>query len=295
MSYLPNTQADFDNPPQYIAEGTSASTFGTTPTSPTWVEGGIMQDISVDSQIEFDQILALGNYDILDKVKTGEMHAFTLNYKLLNTTMSKHGINAPVGAGTVLQHLSWLWSHKVDGTTQYVIATGARPQSTTLSTDGGAWTCNQTFICKDIAPFTTSAIAGQTLITPTETGALVASDAGSNAFTWNSVAHDLKSFSMTVAFGMSLQKVLGETNIKMSRPSNRRITWSAEVYQESSSIQSDYDAGTARAIAMAVESGTSAIAMTNARIESYSPTHSAASEDLVTESLSGTCEAVALT
>lgn len=294
MSFLPNTQADFQKPPQYVAEGTSAATFGVMPTSPTFVEAGIVQDISIDSQIEFDEILGIGNYDILDKVKTGEMHAFTLNYKLLNTTLPKFGMNAPNGSGTVLEHLSFEWSHNVDGTEQYNIATGCRPNSTTISTDGGAWNCSQTFVCKDIAPLASSGTAGATYITPTETGGLVASDAAADAYSWNSAAHDLKAFSCTVSFGMGLQKVLGETNIKMSRPTNRRISWTAEVYQESTSIQADYDAGTARAMVMDIENGTSALTFTNARIESYSPSFSAASEELVTESISGTAEALAL-
>jgi len=294
-SYIPATMRDYTNIPQYIAEGTSAATFGVMPTSPTFIQPNLITDFTIDQQITKADVLELGNYDIVNAVKTGEVSAFSLKANITDTTLAKTGFNAPSGSGTVEESQSWIIGKDFDGTDNYRTLLGARPISTTLSAERGLWELDMSFVCREITDWSTSAPAGSTLLTAASSStALSHSDAAADPFSWNSAAYDILSFSATTTFELALVEVMGKVNIEHSRVANRRNIGSATVYQKNTTIQTDHNALTKRALAMDVENGTSAFTDTDARITSYSSNPSAASPDIIKEDITWEAESRAL-
>jgi len=289
-SYIPATMRDYTNPPQYIVEGTTAATFGVTPTSPTYIQPNIITDFTIDHTITKADVLELGNYDIINAVKTGEIGAFTIKANITDTVLAKTGFNAPSGSGTIEESQSWAVGKDFDGTDNYRLMKGARPISTTLSAERGLWTLDMSFVCREITDWSTSAPAGSTLLTSASSiTALDHSSASDDPFTWNSAAYDILSFSATTTFELGLVEVMGKTMIEHSRVSHRRNTGSATIYQKNTTIQGDHSALTKRALTMDVENGTSAFSDTDARITSYASNPSASNTDIIKEDI--TCEA----
>jgi len=293
--YIPATMRDITNPPQRIAEGTTAATFGVQKTSPTYISTEMITDFTVDQQITKADILELGNYDIVNAVKTGEVSAFSLKANISDTVLAKYGFNAPNGAGTVEESLQFIYSKDFDGTDYYRTLLGARPISTTLSAERGLWELDMSFVCREITDWSSSAPAGSTLLTgSSDTVALSHSDAAADPFAHNSNAYDILSFSATTTFELALVEVMGKVNIEHSRVSHRRNIGSATIYQENTTLQADHNALTKRAITMDVENGTSAFTDTDARITSYSSNPSAGNTEIIKEDISWEAENRAL-
>ena len=290
-SYIPATMRDITNPPQYLAEGTSAATFGVQPTSPTYIQPNLITDFTIDETITKADVLELGNYDIVNAVKTGEIGAFTIKANITDTTLAKTGFNAPSGSGTVEESQAWIVGKDFDGTDNYRTMLGARPISTTLSAERGLWSLDMSFVCREITGWSTSAPAGSTLLTAASSiAALGHAEAAADPFAHNSNAYDILSFSATTTFELGLVEVMGKVNIEHSRVSHRRNTGSATIYQESKVINDDYRSNIKRGITMDVENGTSAFTDVDARITSYSSNPSASNTDVIKEDISWEAE-----
>lgn len=290
-SYLPATMKDYTNPPQRVVEGTTAATFGVQPTSPTYISTELITDFTIDQSITKADVLELGNYDIVNAVKTGEVSAFSLKANITDTVLAKYGFNAPNAAGTVSESLAFIIGKDFDGTDNYRTMLGARPISATLSAERGLWSLDMSFVCREITDWSTSAPTGSTLLTASSSStALSHVDAAADPFSWNSAAYDVLSFSATTTFELSLVEVMGKVNIEHSRVANRRNTGSATIYQKNTTIQTDSNALTKRALSMDVENGTSAFTDTDARITSYSSNPSAGNTDIVKEDISWEAE-----
>ena len=300
MSFNPTNQKDFVKVLQYVSENSSSTpaNYGVFPTaSPVFVAAGINAEISIDPRIVYEEVLALGNYDIADAIKTEETHGFTLKSKIVDSTLAKYGFNVPVGAGTAADSLSFIYSKNIDSVENFTKISGARPLSTTLSLDRGAWMLDQTWIAKDIATENTShGLTSPTFVsTPTGTPW---SHTGITAtpLTINSVDYKHRRFSSTSTFDMSILDTNGDVNIIFSKVANRRITMSADVWKKSSVLRADHDAGTPRAAVMSVNSaGSSTLTYVDYRITDWSERHIAGATDALIESISGTAETVVLT
>ena len=296
MTYVPNTQVDIIRPLQYTEEGTTQATFGVMPTSPTFVAAGINTDFNIDYANTKEDILALGNIDVQDMVKTNERNTFTLKSNISDTVLAKYGINTPVGAGTSGASVAFLFSYNVDGTETFQTLLGCKPISTTLSVDRGLWVLDQTWLAADITIPAAAAPAGATMVsTPTAT-ILAHADSAADPFTWDSVTYDTSSFSITNTFDYGMLEVNGQLNIQHAIPSARRTTIDVEVYQKDDLLQADYDAlTTITTWTMDLEQGTSLFTGTTSRIVDYDRPLAGSSTELIKEKISIETEAVELT
>lgn len=296
MSFVPTTPRDIVKPLQFVEEGTSAATYGTTPSSPTFTAAGINTEITLDPRIMSEKIRALGSEDYADSVKTGEAYAFSLKSKMLNTTLAKYGIQAASGTGTIGAHLTFVYSKYVDGTQTYYRMVGCRPISTTISVNRGLWDLDMTFHCQEIKdPVTTSdgGLTGPTFVTAIPSGSPLTHYDQAAPFTYNGTSYLDRSFSLTVTRDLSVLEVNGYVLAQHSRAALRNISWSAEVVQKNTSLftanadQTEathtYKIGTAETITLS-----------NSRITGYSTVESGSSSDPTYESLSGEASAVAI-
>lgn len=293
MSFVPTTARDIVKPLQYVEEGTTAATYGTTPTSPTWTAAGINVEISVDPRSVSEKIRALGSEDYADRVKTQENYAFTLKSKMLNTTLAKYGIQAASGTGTIGAHLSFLFSQYIDGTEYYTRMVGCKPISTTISVNRGLWDLDMTFHCQEIKDETTSGVAGSTYVTAIPSGSPLAHNDQASPFTWNSVSYMDRSFSMTVTRDLSLLEVNGNVLVQGARAAMRNISWSSEVYKKNATLFTEHADQTERTFTYKIGSAET-ITLTEATITGYRQNHSGSDSDPVIESLSGEAKSVAI-
>lgn len=293
MSFVPTTARDIVKPLQFVEEGTTAATYGVTPTSPTWTAAGINVEITTDPNIVSEKIRALGSEDYADSVKTQENYAFTLKSKMLNTTLAKYGISAVSGTGTIGASLSFTFSKYIDGTENYTRMVGCRPISTTISVNRGLWDLDMTFHCQEIKDETTSAVAGSTYVSAIPSGSPLTHYDQASPFTWNSASFMDRSYSLTVTRDLSLLEINGAVLVQHSRAALRNISWSAEVYKKSTALLTDHYDQAERTFTYKIGSGET-ITHTNARITSYRESHSGSNSDPQIESISGEASAVAI-
>jgi len=295
MSYVPSvTTQDIVKPLQYIEEGTTAATFGVMPTSPTFIAAGINTDISLDPDIQKEDVLTLGKLDIHEQVKTGERFTFNLKSDISDLVLANYGVNTPNGTGTIDASVAFLYSYNEDATEQFQTMLGCRPITTTLSVDRANWKLDQTWLCKDITDPSASGPVGSTFITAPPSAAPITHADQADPFTWDSVVYDTSSISLSVAFDLAQLEVNGQLQIQSSRAATRRITADVEVYLKDGLLWPDNNALTKVTTAL-IKIGTGDTAtLTDSRIVDYDRPLSATSTDVIKERISIESEAVAI-
>lgn len=295
MSYVPSvTTQDIVKPLQYIEEGTTAASFGVMPTSPTFVAAGINTEVSLDPDIQKEDVLTLGKLDIHEQVKTGERFAFNLKSDISDLVLANYGVNTPNGTGTIDASVAFLYSFNIDGTEQFQTMLGCRPSSTSLSVDRGNWKLDQTWVCQEITDPAASGPAGSTFITAPPSAAPITHADQADPFTWDAVVYDTSSISLSVAFDLAQLEVNGQLQIQESRAATRRITADVEVYLKDNLLWPDNNALTKVTTAL-IKIGTGDTAtLTDSRIVDYDRPLSATATDPIKERISIESEAVAI-
>jgi len=295
MSFNITTTRDIVKPFQYVEEGTTAATYGVIPSSPTFIAAGINTDIELNPNIVADKIRALGLEDYADSVKTQENYAFSLTSKILNTTISKYGIQAVGGAGTIGASLAFLFSKYIDGTEYYTKITGARPISTTLSVARNTWTLEQNYHCKEILDEVTShGIGGvPVFVTSVPSGSPLKHQDGASPFVWNSIVYPERSFSATFVRDLSLLEINGDVLVSYSKAAMRNISWNAEVFKKSNVLATEAYDHTKRTLTYKIGSS-EVMTFTEAKILGYVEKHSATENTPAIEAISGEARAVNL-
>jgi len=284
MSFNPTTKRDIVKPLQYVAEGTSAATYGVTPSSPTYIAAGLNVEITLDPNVLSEKVMALGLEDYADSIKTQENYAFSLKSNIFNTTLAKYGINAVNAAGTIAEHLTFTYSKNLDGTENYTRMVGCKPISTTLSVARGLWTLDMTWHCQEIKDELTSGVAGATHITAVPSNTPFTHQDGASPFSWNSVVTLERSFSVTVTRDISLLEINGNVLVQFAKAAQRNITFDVEVYKKAATILTDYYDQTQRTATYKI--GASDVAtFTNAKIVGYTESHSGTNTNAAIEQL----------
>ena len=298
------TKRDIVKELQYVGETDTVSTpgsYGTTPTSPTFIITGNNTEITVNPDVQHLDVNVLGSEDIIAGVKTQSLYTFSLRNNPVDLALWRYLWNAS-GGGTASpdESLSFTYSYNLDGTEHYQHMRGCRPTSGTLSVARGMWEQNITFIAQDITiPNTTSGDPGTPVYQTSETSSdpIVHSDGGANPFAWNSNDFGERSFSTTVTRNMAVMAVNGETDITYTKVTDRNITFTADVFagtaSQTTTLYTDYEGKTARTATYKFNSvGSITLTYTKAIITDYNYTHAAGSTDALIESITARAESV---
>jgi len=231
------TKLDIVKPLQYIGEGDSeadATKYGVTPDGAAFVLVGNNTEINPQIESSHADVVGLGNEDILSMVATGRAYAFSIRYTPININLLKFIWNASAaGTANPRESLSFTYSYNLDGTEYFRHIRGARPTSTTFSVARGLWEAEATFIAKDITiPNATSGDPATPVYqsAETSTAGIGHIDSGASPFTLNSIVYGEKRFSITVTRPVAVEDVNGELDILYSKLTDRRITWTADVF-----------------------------------------------------------------
>jgi Phage tail tube protein len=282
---------------QYVKEITR----GTTPSSPTFVAAGPIQDWSPTLTTNSIDYRMLGSEDIYKVIKTGERYSYDIAYNPIDTVLLQMGINL-TGTNNRYESVTMLLSQlmNVTGTLteKYILMKGSQCNSTTIDVTLEAVGVTQTWIPSEITtPATTAGIG-----TPVYAAAMTATpwtgiNGGANSLTFNgSNTTKLRNFSVTIDNNIDEIQPIGSTTVMWAQPTIRDITGTFDVIYENDNFLADAKTVTARTMSYVLDtSGPSTLTFTDVYLKEYNESISATSTEAKTQSFAWRAKSVVIT
>lgn len=297
------TKRDIVKTLQYKGEGNTVSTpanYAAAIVDPTFTAVGKVTDINLQPDIQHMDSDVLGNEDVIDAVKTGEMYAFQISFQMRNTSLINYAFSpSGGGVGSIDESLTFMFSEYISGVENFTAMYGCRPTSCSATLDKGVWTANMTFIAKQITlPSATSPWAAQTPTYASEPAgsAMTHSGAGADPFTWDTTPYPESRFTCNVTRGMAVQSVNGVNQIIYCKASTRRIEFSVDAFVKNTTLETDWLAKTERTAGYSISTSPNAdFAFVDCVITSYNRQKSASSADAFRESVTARAGSATIT
>jgi hypothetical protein len=286
MSFPVTTSLRVVKPLQYVVE----TTRGVTPSSPTFVNAGPIQEFTPNTETNSVNYRMLGSPDLYKVLKTGERFSFDITFNPIDKNLLSKGINLDSQDVTHNrdQTLTFLMSQQMNAagtlSEHYIKATGCSCDSTSIDISLEAVNVSQTWIANDI-PIPTTAHG---ITTPTFASAITASPwtgltAGSSSLTHNSNSYILRGFSCTVSHNTDQFQPIGEANVFATIPTIRDISGSFDVLHKDNVLSTDCENVTPRTATVALSTDTK-LTFTDMYLTSYNETISATATEAKTVS-----------
>ena len=289
MSLSPSSVVDVTRQVQYVVE----STYGTTPTSPTLINAGAIQDINDTTDITAKRYRVLGSEDIYKGLLCGELYAFELKYNPATTTFPKIGLDA----GQVAS-ISLVVGYKLNAVENFVTFKGCKTDKIDIEITTDDMVVTQNFICQNVTtPSTSHGLGASTSFAANFSGTpLCAPDTGSNPLTINSLNYDCIRFHVSVARNLDARRVIGLSKIKYLVSTTRDIDVDFDIIYTDTVTLADVKTLTARTASMVLnQTGPKTISFTDLQLESSKFELSSDSNELFMRSFSGFAATVSLT
>ena len=289
MSFPVTTSLKVIRPLQYVEEVTR----GTTPTSPTFINAGPVQEFTPNVETNSVNYRMLGSPDLYKVLKTGERFSFDITFNPIDLNLVEYGVNL-TGTRNRDDTLTFLLSQSMypgTGTVlteHFIIAKGCSCDSTSIDISLEAVNVSQTWIANDI-PIPTAAHG---LGTPVFASDITDSpwtgiSAGTKSLTHNSIEYVLRGFSCTIGHNSDQFQPIGEANVFATIPTIRDISGSFDVLHSGTGLQADAEAVTPRtAVIKLNDTGThyDQLTFTDMYLTSYNETISATATEAKTVS-----------
>ena len=274
--------------PQWVAEATE----GTTPTSsPSFTSLGAVKTMSIKINGNFVDVAQLGAEDLITIVQGQQDYETSFTLSAVGTA----GIiarligayNYATPSGLINETISILTSIYVNGTETFILCKGSRIKEGSITMDIGKETeISVTFTHTSIITPITTANAG--LTTPTyatlPSGAVWSwLDGGTTPISWNASGILCKKVTLNIARNSKPDYTLGNLDPHSSQAHGRRISGDFTTLWTNTTLETDFKAGTARALAIIIKSGTSTITVTGAKITDYSRDGDIGSDEAIVE------------
>jgi hypothetical protein len=296
LSYLPTGAYFFIRKPQYVEE----STFGVTPTSPTFISVGSMQDMTTAIDITDVKYRQLGSRDLYAVTKTGEVYTITFKYQPFNTNFLKYGTEywTASATGNIAKSVSLLWSQNINGVENFFLGSGFRTDKIDIEITETSVMVTHTLAGKNIStPATTFPGTG----TPTYAGVdaglpWTGLTGGSLPLTINSLNYDVTRFKVSINQNLDRVKPNGELSLKFLEATNRDITVDMDMVVQNTVSLADTKTLVARAATYTLNSGTSTqISLTNLYLDKYTSADSPTANKVKMSSFSGVAQSCTIT
>ena|SRR3990167_4872603 len=274
--------------PQWVAE----STEGTTPTaSPSFTSLGAVKSMAIKINGNFVDVAQLGSEDLITTVQGQQDYETQFKLSTVNAT----GIiarligaaNYATPSGLINETISILASIYVNGTETFILCKGSRIKEGSITMDIGKETeITVSFTHTTIITPITTANAG--LTTPTyaslPSGAVWSwLDGGTTPLSWNASGQLCKKATINIARNSKPDYTLGNLDPHSSQSHGRRISGDFTVLWTSTTLETDFKAGTARTLALVIKTGTSTITVTSAKITDYARDGDIGSDEAIIE------------
>jgi hypothetical protein len=296
MSYPVTTSLLVQKPLQYVKEVTR----GTTPTSPTFLSAGAIQDWTPSMTTNSIDYRMLGSEDIYKVIKTGERFSFDIAYNPIEKGLLEYGINLS-GTNDRYDSVSMLISQLMNvtgtNTEKFILMKGCQCASTTIDVTLEAVGVTQTWIPSDITtPATTAGIG-----TPAYASAITATpwtgiNGGANSLTFNaSNTTKVRNFSVTIDNNIDEIQPIGSSTVMWAQPTTRDITGTFDVIYENDNFLADAKTVTARAMSYILDTtGPTTLTFTDVYLKEYNESISATSTEAKTQSFAWRAKSVTI-
>jgi hypothetical protein len=296
MSYPVTTSLLVQKPLQYVKEVTR----GTTPTSPTFLSAGAIQDWTPSMTTNSIDYRMLGSEDIYKVIKTGERFSFDIAYNPIEKGLLEYGINLS-GTNDRYDSVSMLISQLMNvtgtNTEKFILMKGCQCASTTIDVTLEAVGVTQTWIPSDITtPATTAGIG-----TPVYASAITATpwtgiNGGANSLTFNaSNTTKVRNFSVTIDNNIDEIQPIGSSTVMWAQPTTRDITGTFDVIYENDNFLADAKTVTARAMTYVLDTtGPTTLTFTDVYLKEYNESISATSTEAKTQSFAWRAKSVTI-
>ena len=272
--------------PQWVAE----STEGTTPTaSPSFTSLGAVKSAAIKINGNFVDVAQLGAEDLITMVQGQQDYESQFKLSAVNATSIIARLigayNYATPSGTVNESISIIFSIYLNGTENYILCKGSRIKEGSISMDIG----KETEITVSFTHTTiTTPSSSHGLTTPTfaslPSGAVWDWLAGGTTpLSWNSIGQLCKKATINIARNAKPDYTLGNLDPHSSQTHGRRISGDFTTLWTSSTLETDFKAGTARTLALVIKTGTSTITVTSAKITDYSRDGDIGSDEAIIE------------
>lgn len=273
------------------------TTYGETPSSPTFVHSGHNAYLSDTTEITAERYYELGNRDMYSLLKTGRLHAFELRQSPFETRLWRWGSEAAVvgSGGTAAVSKTFTYTEKIDNTETWFRYLGCIPERSELEINDAGLKLVQNILCQDMPdevtsdPFTTPTYASA------DTTALytnLSSDKG--PFTFNSTRYDVKRMKITVNHKPHIFRPNGWEIAKYIFPTTREINVEFDAAKYNSTIYNDAKSLTARSASYVIASGKT-VSFTDMKLQRVNRANDIGVNDLKLEKFVGTASAITTT
>ena len=272
--------------PQWVAE----STEGTTPTaSPSFTSLGAVKSAAIKINGNLVDVAQLGAEDLITIVQGQQDYETQFKLSMVNATGILARLigayNYATPSGLINESISIIFSIYLNGTENYIICKGSRIKEGSVSMDIG----KETEITVSFTHTTiTTPVSSHGLTTPTfaslPSGAVYDWLAGgATPISWNASGILCKKFTLNIARNSKPDYTLGNLDPHSSQAHGRRISGDFTVLWTSSTLETDFKAGTARTLAAIIKTAVSTITVTGAKITDYSRDGDIGSDEAIIE------------
>ena len=272
--------------PQWVAE----STEGTTPTaSPSFTSLGAVKSAAIKINGNLVDVAQLGAEDLITIVQGQQDYETQFKLSMVNATGILARLigayNYATPSGLINESISIIFSIYLNGTENYIICKGSRIKEGSVSMDIG----KETEITVSFTHTTiTTPASSHGLTTPTfaslPSGAVYDWLAGgATPISWNASGILCKKFTLNIARNSKPDYTLGNLDPHSSQAHGRRISGDFTVLWTSSTLETDFKAGTARTLAAIIKTAVSTITVTGAKITDYSRDGDIGSDEAIIE------------
>jgi len=292
MSYQVEVAPDFVRPPQVIDETTP----GAIPASGTMLEVGKVSTFNITHDVTNRKFRVIGNEDLIDAVKTGEAYAIQVECSIFESAFLKRLVSARGGgAGTIDKNFSMVWSHKINNSEKFELATMCRINSGSIDVTPDDVKVSYTIIADNISAPGADPTGAVTFMTPATTDPWTGLDSGANPFTHDGVTYDVPSFRCDIARNLALVRVNGKALI-IGNPSTRReISGTVDIVRKDSVPRADVKAGSKVAGSYVLKSAVSTMSFTDMMLEQLNEGYSGDGSDAVIDSFGFSAKGVSVT
>ena len=272
--------------PQWVAE----STEGTTPSaSPSFTSLGAVKSAAIKINGNFVDVAQLGAEDLITIVQGQQDYETQFKLSMVNATGILARLigayNYATPAGTINESISIVFSVYLNGTENYIFCKGSRIKEGSISLDVGKETeVSVSFTHTNIS--TPGSSHG--LTTPTfaslPSGAVYDWLAGgATPVSWNASGILCKKVTINIARNSKPDYTLGNLDPHSSQAHGRRISGDFTTLWTSSTLETDFKAGTARTLAIIIKTAVSTITVTGAKITDYARDGDIGSDEAIIE------------
>jgi hypothetical protein len=265
MSLYPSISSNVVKTVEYVEEGTTPGVFGNLPSSPAMKWIGV--DMQYDDSADMKQILLrnLGSEDLAYVLQGEQMFEVSLDYAMQNSTFLKYLVNAQGGgSGSIDASLSLGIAPKINNVTNYLIASGCRPDSGSIKwTLGKEIRVSMKLLAQSIAAYTSTAPSGITWASDPGTNPWKWTDPGASGVTIAGSSYDFTSITVNVNRNLAKIFTIGNGQLQYLPPTVRDITGDITIMFENTGNYGAMLFNTPMTFVLPLKAGTSTLTLSN--------------------------------